>query len=365
MKMAILEPPTNLESGFGDWPASEETRGTVAVGTVSIGTMDSAADDGPWIGDWLELETTPGTQYRVEVNFGHWLATATGGGIDVRGVANTNRDHNRDGGRSYVEFTVTEDHYLRVFAKDFINVDNKYTYASSQGSYKYFRQYTVELTDISSIDKLVGNQVVTGKPDRSTLLVGSANGRARAQSFTTGANAGDLLEALYSYQWLADDADIASATASTYTLTAGDAGDTIKVQVSFTDDDGNDETLVSAATTPVVHPQFTASIEGHPAAHAGSSTFAFEVRFSDEFSISYKTLRDHALAVTGCEVTGVRRLAPPSNAGWEITVSPDDNADVTIVLPVTGDCAAQGVICTEDGRPLSSRLEITVPGPGG
>ena len=41
------------------------------------------------------------------------------------------------------------------------------------------------------------------------------------------------------------------------------------------------------------------------------------------------------------------------------------NGDVTIVLPVTTDCAATGGICTEDGRPLSTRLELVVSGPGG
>ena len=60
-----------------------------------------------------------------------------------------------------------------------------------------------------------------------------------------------------------------------------------------------------------------------------------------------------------------RRLAPPSNVGWEIHVRPDSNGPVTIVLPVTTDCTAEGAICTEDRRPLSNRLEITVPGPDG
>ena len=38
---------------------------------------------------------------------------------------------------------------------------------------------------------------------------------------------------------------------------------------------------------------------------------------------------------------------------------------MTIVLPVTTDCDAQGAVCTGDGRMLSGRLEITVSGPGG
>ena len=33
--------------------------------------------------------------------------------------------------------------------------------------------------------------------------------------------------------------------------------------------------------------------------------------------------------------------------------------------PPTTDCDADGAVCTQDRRPLSNRLEITVPGPGG
>ena len=46
-------------------------------------------------------------------------------------------------------------------------------------------------------------------------------------------------------------------------------------------------------------------------------------------------------------------------------MQPDGNAYVTIVLPVTTDCASQGAVCTEDGRMLSQRVELTVSGPGG
>ena len=47
------------------------------------------------------------------------------------------------------------------------------------------------------------------------------------------------------------ETNIASATASTYTLGAADLGTTIKVRVSFTDDASNAETLTSAATAAV------------------------------------------------------------------------------------------------------------------
>ena len=42
---------------------------------------------------------------------------------------------------------------------------------------------------------------------------------------------------------------------------------------------------------------------------------------------------------------------------------PDSNADVSVALPVTTDCDAQGAICTRDGRKLSNSLNFTVSGP--
>ena len=66
----------------------------------------------------------------------------------------------------------------------------------------------------------------------------------------------------YSYQWVANDGtsdtDITGATDSNYTLVADNEGKTIKVRVSFTDDRGYQESLVSAATgaaSPAVQQQ--------------------------------------------------------------------------------------------------------------
>ena len=60
-----------------------------------------------------------------------------------------------------------------------------------------------------------------------------------------------LVNVAFAYQWLADDADITGATASTYSLVAADAGKTIKVRVSFSDNRENAESLTSAATNAV------------------------------------------------------------------------------------------------------------------
>ena len=60
----------------------------------------------------------------------------------------------------------------------------------------------------------------------------------------------------FSYQWLADDADISGATGSSYTLASADAGKTIKVRVNFSDDAGNDETRISNPTEEIGPPDY-------------------------------------------------------------------------------------------------------------
>ena len=109
----------------------------------------------------------------------------------------------------------------------------------------------------------------------------------------------------------------------------------------------------------------TASIHDAPESHDGENSFTFELRFSETPGpdFSYEALRDHAFTATGGTVTKARRIDPPGNVRWEITVEPSSDADVTIVLPETADCDDQGAICTEDGRMLSAEVALTVAGP--
>ena len=172
----------------------------------------------------------------------------------------------------------------------------------------------------------------------------------------------------YSYQWIAGGSDIAGATGSSYTLTSSEQGQTVQVRVTFTDDADNAETLTSIATAAVAaapEPLTVRLKAAAPATHDGSSEFTFEIEFSEEFGLSYKTLRDHALNVTGGSVERAQRTDKPSNIPWRITVKPHGTGDVTIELPVTTDCGAAGAICTADGRKLSNSLNFTIFGPGG
>ena len=96
------------------------------------------------------------------------------------------------------------------------------------------------------------NTPATGAP----AITGTAQvGQTLTADTTAIVDADGLTNVSYTYQWIRVDGgtetNIASATASTYTLVAADRGTTIKVTVSFTDDASNAETLTSAATAAV------------------------------------------------------------------------------------------------------------------
>ena len=204
----------------------------------------------------------------------------------------------------------------------------------------------------------IGTPTISGTTQVGETLTADTSGIADEDGLTN---------ASFDYQWQADGTDISEATDSTYTLANADEGKAMSVKVSFSDDRGNEETLTSAASAAVEAaplPPLTALIENAAASHDGESVFTFELRFSEEFGISYKTLRDHAFTVTGGTVKKAKRLEQGSNIGWRITVSPDSSGAVTIILPITEDCDAQGAICAEDGRKLSTELVLTVSGPG-
>ena len=229
----------------------------------------------------------------------------------------------------------------------------------------------VDFTDDVGFDESLTSAGVLASPPNSPptgvpTISGTAQvGETLAADTSSIADEDGLDNVSYSYQWLADDSDIGGATGGSYTLVEADEGRAIKVRVSFTDDRNNPETLTSAATAAVEEGEMiplTATIPDAPSSHDGSNTFTFELRFSEEFTLSYKTLRDHAFTVTGGEVVKARRLEKGRNVRWEISVVPDGDGPVTVVLPATTDCEADGAVCTDDGRKLSQALEFEVPG---
>ena len=104
---------------------------------------------------------------------------------------------------------------------------------------------------------------------------------------------------VYSYQWLADGADIAGATSSTYTIQSSDVGKAIQLRVTFTDDLGNEESLTSvvlpavrcleisgvSATDYAENGTTTVAVYAATGAN-GTATWSLTGVDSDDFSIS-------------------------------------------------------------------------------
>ena len=115
------------------------------------------------------------------------------------------------------------------------------------------------------------NRTAAGAP----TIAGTARVGETLTADTSGISDADGLgNATFSYQWLADDADISGATGNTYTLAAADQGKAVKVRASFTDDAGNDETLTSAATDAVAAPVFIAGASDPSYAEHGTDIVA-------------------------------------------------------------------------------------------
>ena len=96
------------------------------------------------------------------------------------------------------------------------------------------------------------NTAPTGVP----TITGTAQVDQTLTAITTGImDANGLTSPGYTYQWIrvnGSDVNISGENSSTYTLLDADLGKTIKVQVTFTDDASNTETLTSDATATVV-----------------------------------------------------------------------------------------------------------------
>ena len=304
----------------GNSPAT----GAPAIGgTLQVGETLTASTSGIADQDGLD-----------DVSYGYqWIA----GGSDVGGAT----------GSTYTLTSSEQGQTIRV----------RVTFTDDAGNAESLASAATAQVEARPNTPATSQPTITGTPQVGETLTADTSGISDDDGLTN---------VSYSYQWMAGGLDIAGASGSNYTLTSNEQGKTVRVRVTFTDDAGNAESLASAATEAVTAKPtpLTASFSNVPNSHDGQTAFTFELRFSEEFGISYVTLRDHAFSVTGGTVNKAKRLTQGSNIGWTITVTPDSAADVTIVLPSATDCDADGAVCTADGRKLSNRLEVTVSGPG-
>ena len=123
-----------------------------------------------------------------------------------------------------------------------------------------------------------------------------------------------------------------------------------------------DDDKESSSASSVAEP-LTASFEGLPSSHDGESAFSFRLAFSEAVAVTPEAMRTAVLDVAGGAVTGAARVGGASGV-WAITVTPDSREELSITLAPAADCAADGAVCTSDGRALSNGAAHIVSGPG-
>lgn len=174
-----------------------------------------------------------------------------------------------------------------------------------------------------------------------------------------------------------------TAQSGTLTFAAGETRQTVTVTIIDDTTVENDETLTlklsnasgaeisdGQATGTITDSEpapLTASFSDVPSSHDGSTEFTFDLTFSENFPLSYVTLRDHAFtkdAQNEDHVVAAQRKVPGSNQTCTITVKPPGNSTITITLPETTDCDATGAVCTDDGRKLSNSNSVSISGSG-
>ncbi len=106
--------------------------------------------------------------------------------------------------------------------------------------------YTVTMSITPMNDPATGAPTISGTAQMGQTLTAATTGIVDVDGLTS---------PTYGYQWIRVDADgtsnptdIAGAASGTYTQVRADVGKKLRVKVSFTDDDGNDEELTSAPT---------------------------------------------------------------------------------------------------------------------
>ena len=378
---------TDITDSGDDYQGTEETTGTVAVGGSVTGNLEVDNDV-----DSFRVRLEADKSYRVRMR-----GSESSGGTLADPYVSIVASRPRTGLEFGFGIPITYNNDRSETEKDSELVVTVYSskdyliLAASPGTGT--GTYTIEVEEVMTSGQRA-NSPATGGPG----ITGTVQAGETLTATTDGIEDEDgLTGSVFSYQWVRSGADIEGAASSTYTVTGDDEGKPIQVRVTFTDDAGNAESLTSYAklsAPPLIIPDeetppkstatreareaqgaqeaaetpLTAAIHDAPGSHDGQEDFTFELRFSEEPKEGFSdvTLRDHAFTVTDGEVVGARRLDGDSatpNTRWEITVSPDSNANVTVKLPPTEDCGAQGAICTEDGMALSSPLEFTVKGP--
>ena len=173
-------------------------------------------------------------------------------------------------------------------------------------------------------------------------------------------DADGLDNATFAYQWLSndgtEDTDIAGATGPTHEVAPEQAGKTLKVRVTFTDDKGTEETLASEATDAVVdkRPVAATLAVGDGAAEAGR--FRLRIAFAD--AVTGLAAADMSAARVGGDAAAVSDLVEAETGRvWTAWVAAAQAGRFTVRL-------AAGAAQSGERRSLAAVLAVDVDAAG-
>ena len=170
-------------------------------------------------------------------------------------------------------------------------------------------------------------------------------------------DADGLDNATFAYQWAANGLGIQGADGSTYTLTEDQEGDRVQVLVSFTDDEGNEESLISAATEPA-EPRANRPATGAPTI-SGTSQVG-ETLTADTSGIADADGLDNAAFSYQWGSSGI---GIPGANGSTYTISEEDEGfHIQVIVTFTDDAGNSETLRSEFTDPVASAPEPEPPG---
>ena len=266
-----LEPvPDDDSDGFASWGVTTIAGGPSCQG-VDYVRFEILNGEGEFIKRWdASLLPIVNSQNSVATGapaisgtarVGETLTADTTGIFDVDGLSGTTFSYqwiSNDGNSDTDIVGATSSTYTLVSGDEGKTIKVTVSFTDEEG-------FEESLTSAATATVAGPNSPATGAP----TIVGTAQvGETLTVDTSSIADADGLVNATFGYQWISNDGttdtDIAGATDSTYTLVAADQGNTIKVQVTFTDDAANEETLTSPATA-VVAARANSAATGAPA----------------------------------------------------------------------------------------------------
>ncbi len=298
----------SLDLGFGPRLPEGVSDGTPSTATVSLADDDESENAVPTASD-KTVETNEDTAYTFQASDFNFMDADTSDTLSsvkvvtLESAGDLELDGTDVAANAEVSKTDIDDGKLKFTPAADANGDGYATFAFkvSDGTAESADPYTM------TIDVQPVNDAPTGKPAISgTTTVG----RTLTADVSGIGDADGLGSPGWTYQWVRQDdtsgsgaADIASATAATYTLVTADQGKHIVVKASFTDDGrtaegplASDATAAVAATVPGAVRNLTASANGAtridlsweaPASDGGSAVTGYRVEVSDDGSTGW------------------------------------------------------------------------------